>query len=344
MSATTVNATVSSPGWLRSREFDLGFVAAIAGIGLLSGFVVTLKPELLFPIMLADLWLLGYHHVVSTFTRLTFDRESFRANRFIVLYLPPLVLAGVLAMYLGLGLWSIVTVYFYWQWFHYARQSWGVSQVYRRKAGGIAGDNLTVMQIAFYLLPVWGVLNRSYQSPETFLSMPIKVLPVAGLVVDVVGIAAVAGVLWFAATRLLLWWQGRLPVAHTLYVSTHFLMFYAGYILIDDISAGWLTVNIWHNAQYILFVWMFNNSRFKGGIEPKARFLSYISQTRNFWLYFLICVAISTTIYLSLVMSLAATALLIVSYQVLNFHHYIADSILWKVRRKSLQKTLGIAG
>jgi hypothetical protein len=89
---------------------------------------------------------------------------------------------------------------------------------------------------------------------------------------------------------------------------------------------------------------MFNNNRFKGGIEPKAKFLSYISQTRNFWLYFAACVGISTTIYFSLLVSLVATPLLIVSYQVINFHHYIADSIIWKVRRKSLQKTLGIAG
>jgi hypothetical protein len=344
MSVTTVNAAASSSGWLRSREFDLGFIAVIAGMGLFSGFAVTLNPQLLVPIMLADLWLLGYHHVVSTFTRLTFDRESFRTHRFIVLYLPPMVLAGVLAMYLGLGLWSIITLYFYWQWFHYARQSWGVSQVYRRKAGGIAGDNLTVMQIAFYLLPLWGILHRSYQAPETFLTMPIKVLPVAGLLVDAVGIAAVAGVAWFAVTRLLLWWQGRLPLAHTLYVSTHFLMFFAGYIAIDDISAGWLTVNIWHNAQYILFVWMFNNNRFKGGIEPQAKFLSYISQTRNYWLYFLVCVGISTTVYLSLASTAATLPIMVISFQILNFHHYIADSIIWKVRRKSLQKTLGIAG
>src|SRR5262245_25860432 len=114
MSATTVSDTVLSPGWLRSREFDFGFIVLIAGLGLASGVAVTLEPRLLFPIMLADLWLLGYHHVVSTFTRLSFDRESLRAHRFIVLYLPFLVMAGVLAMYLGLGLWSIITLYFYW--------------------------------------------------------------------------------------------------------------------------------------------------------------------------------------------------------------------------------------
>src|SRR5262245_56396376 len=272
MSVTTVSATSASAGWLRNAQFDLGFIGAIAGVALLSGFAISVNPSLLVPIMLADLWLLGYHHVVSTFTRLAMDRESFRAHRFIVLYLPFIVLAAVAAMAFGLGLWSIVTLYLYWQWFHYSRQSWGVSQVYRRKAGGIPQDNLTVMQAAFYLVPLWGILHRSYQAPEIYLSMPVKVLPVPGLMVDVVGAAAIASIAWFLVTRLIMWWQGRLPLAHTLYVLSHYTIFYVGYIAIDDITVGWLAVNVWHNAQYILFVWMFNNNRFKGGVNPQAKF------------------------------------------------------------------------
>ncbi len=343
MSATTVNATASTPGWLRSREFDLGFIGAIAALGLLSGCAVSYNPQLLVPIMLADLWLLGYHHVVSTFTRLAMDRESFRAHRFIVLYLPFIVLAVVTAMAFGLGVWSLVTLYLYWQWFHYARQSWGVSQVYRRKAGGIPQDNLTVMQAAFYLVPLWGILHRSYQAPEIFLSMPVKVLPVPGLMVDIVGAAAIAGIAWFLVTRLIMWWQGRLPLAHTLYVLSHYTIFYVGYIAIDDITVGWLTVNIWHNAQYILFVWMFNTNRFKGGIDPQAKFLSTISQNKNAWMYFAACLGITTAVYAPLAASSLAVPILMLMYQVFNFHHYIANSIIWKVRRKSLQKTLGIA-
>jgi hypothetical protein len=34
---------------------------------------------------------------------------------------------------------------------------------------------------------------------------------------------------------------------------------------------------------------------------------------------------------------------LIVVYQAINFHHYIVDSIIWKIRRKPIQKTLGIS-
>jgi hypothetical protein len=32
----------------------------------------------------------------------------------------------------------------------------------------------------------------------------------------------------------------------------------------------------------------------------------------------------------------------LVTYQAINFHHYIVDGVIWKVRKKSLQKTLQI--
>jgi len=41
--------------------------------------------------------LLGYHHVVSTFTRLVFDAESFRRHGYLVVQVPLLVIAGTVA-------------------------------------------------------------------------------------------------------------------------------------------------------------------------------------------------------------------------------------------------------
>jgi len=38
-----------------------------------------------------------------------------------------------------------------------------------------------------------------------------------------------------------------------------------------------------------------------------------------------------------------ALPLTLLVYQTLNFHHDIVDSLIWKVRRKPLQQTLGIA-
>ena len=84
---------INAPGWLRDRSFDLKFIVGIAALALLSGWVVVREPSLFPMILLADVWLLGYHHVVSTYTRLCFDLESFRTYRFLILWLPLLVLS-----------------------------------------------------------------------------------------------------------------------------------------------------------------------------------------------------------------------------------------------------------
>jgi hypothetical protein len=344
MALVAAERVVVPAGWLRGREFDLVFILGIAMLACAAGALAVGNQQLFVVILLGDLWLLGYHHVVATFTRLCFDRASRREHRFILFVLPPLVAGGVAALVFGIGAWTLPSLYFYWQWFHYTRQSWGVSQVYRRKAGGIPDEDPLATKLVIYLVPLVGVLYRSAQNPSSFLGLELRMLPVPDLAVDFAGLAALAAIAWWATLRVQAWRRGQLPVAHTLYVASHVAIFLTGYLLIDDISVGWLVVNVWHNAQYVLFVWLFNNNRFRGGIEPKARFLSMLSQTRNVWLYFAVCVGISTAVYLALQSVIAAVPILMAVYQAINFHHYIADSVIWKVRKPALQKTLGISG
>lgn len=341
--------TLSNPrGWLRGAGFDGGLIFGVALLALASGAVVVSQPRL-FPIVLfLDLWFLGYHHVVSTFTRLAFDRESFGEHRFLVVWLPLIVLAGATSLVLVFGGWILSTTYLYWQWFHYTRQSYGIERVYRRKAGeGAIGDQ-RLTRWALYLVPLWGILHRSYQAPETFLGVELKVLPVPRELVWAVGAVAVGVAGWWV---LQLTWsvlRGETVQGHSLYLLSHTAIFVVGYLAIDDIDHGWLVLNVWHNAQYILFVWMFNQNRFKQGVDPRHRLLSRLSQPGNGMYYFLTCLAISTALYFGLETILeaidrySALPLFLVAYQTINFHHYIVDGLIWKVRKKPLRKTLGI--
>ena len=331
-----------APGWLRIRPFDLFLIVGIAGVALLAGLIAVQRPDLFTNILFFNIWLLGYHHVIATFTRLGFDRESFRNNRFLVLGLPPLVLGGVLLLKYTMGNWVLITAYLYWQWFHYTRQSYGISQVYKRRATGLVVENERLSQLVFYLIPLWGILHRSHQDPDKFLAVAVKVMPVPGIAVYIVGTAAVVAVGWWIVTRARMYWSGNLPLAHTLYMLSHFTIFYVGYIFMDSINFGWLVLNIWHNAQYIAFVWMYNNNRFKGGIDPGAKFLSTISQKRNVWLYFLICLGASTIVYLAIDKAATALPTLVIIYLGINFHHYIVDGVVWKLRKPSVRQTLGI--
>jgi hypothetical protein len=326
------------PAWLRSRRFDLGLILGVAALALTAGLTAVRSPHWLELIVTLDLWLLGYHHVISTFTRLCFDRASLRQHWFLVFGLPPLVLAAVVSLVLGVGTWLVVTIYFYWQWFHYARQSYGISRAYRHAAGGRLPESEWLSAAVIYLPATWGILSRSAQNASSFLSLPLYRIPVPGLLVDIAAVASIAVIGAWLWMRLAAARRTALPVAHTLYVLSHVGIFYVGYIAIEDVTIGWLVANIWHNAQYILFVWLFNNRRFEDRRQPQAWLLSLISQRRNIFLYVGVCLVISSLVYSVIVsalpyIQLPALAAAAIVYQTINFHHYIVDAVIWRRRK-----------
>lgn len=338
-SVASSQTLATQAGWLRSPAFDLHLIGTVALVSLTAGVAATLRSDLFGIILILDLWLLGYHHVISTFTRLCFDRESFRQHRFLVVELPVIVIATTIAAVYFLGAWVLPTTYLYWQWFHYTRQSYGIERMYRRKApaGTVVHDYLTTR--ALYLLPLFGILYRSWQQPATFLGMEVRYLPVSDVGLGIVGGLAAAAVVGWLVTSLVALIRGELAVAHFLYVLSHHVIFLTAYCLIDDITTGWLVLNVWHNIQYIMFVWWFNNQRFADQVDPDHQFLSTLSQRKHVVWYLALCVGIATLIYGGLAVvsggySLTdAVPLALVVSMVLNFHHYVVDGIIWKRRR-----------
>jgi hypothetical protein len=333
--------------WLRSPAFDLTFVVGLLAVAAATALVVIAYPALFLPVLAFDLWFLGYHHVISTYTRLCFDRRTFAESRWFLTTLPLLVVAGTLAAVSIFGLWIVVSVYFYWQWFHYTRQSWGVSRAYRGKDRDALYEEGRLDQAIFYALPVLGILLRSHQDPGTFIGMELRVIPVPALAVDVATTAALLLLGVWTWRRVLAWRAGRLARLHTLYMLTHFAIFAIGYLAISDVTYGWLAINMWHNAQYILFVWLFNTKRFKDGPDPEARFLSYISQPQRLGVYLASCVAITGAVYWGALRTIdtvffSGLAATVVIYQIVNFHHYIVDSKIWKLRTEALKMTLAL--
>ena len=334
-------------GWLRGVTFDSTYILGIACLAVASGWVVVSNPSLFGLAFVLNAWLLGYHHVISTFTRLTFDKDSFNEHRFLVTWLPLLVLSAVVLACIAFGGWILTTVYLYWQWWHYTRQSYGVSRIYQRRAGL---DNDLLHKLVIYALPAWGILHRSAQAPEQFLFTEVRVVPVPLWLVSFAGSLTLLVLGWWITRTIRDWFSNHLSVAHTLYLLSHLVIFGVGYLAIDNINQGWLVLTIWHNCQYIFTVWMFNNNRFKGKVDSKHRFLSYISQNNKVVTYLSVCLLLSTVAYAGLQYSLGwiavATAtslpLFAIVFQAINFHHYVVDAVIWKVRRKPIQQNLGI--
>ncbi len=340
-------------GWLKTPQFDLCFIIGIAVLAIAAGFIAQNQPQLFVPLLVADLWLLGYHHVIATFTRTAFDRESFREHKAMVLYLPILVAFAVTLLALSFGPWILATIYLHWQWYHYTRQSEGISKAYIGKNPGRSIGEPKWARLAFYSVPVAGILHMSARAPETFLFMPVQTVSVPLAIVWTADAAAGLAVAAWLSYHAMAAIRGRLALSYFLYMLSHFAIYLIAYIVIDDVNYGWLTINIWHNAQYILFVWLFNNKRFGNKIDTKRRLLSTLSQTNRFPLYIATCLTISTATYyliqsygvgfVSNNLGVSAAVAAGIIYQTINFHHYIVDSRIWKLRKKTLRVNLDLA-
>ena len=350
---TAVIAKDTGAGWLRAPGFDIFFIVGIAAIALASGALVIWNNDLFLPILAADLWFLGYHHVIATYTRLAFDKESFAENKGLIIYLLPAVAVAVFVIVVTFSPWVVPTIYLYWQWWHYTRQSEGISKAYAGKSRNKQIGDPRILRATFYAVPITGILAVSHRSPADFLYFPLKTFPVPDIVLQISIVVTAVLLLMWSIEQVKAWSAGKLAIPYFMYVMSHFVIYFFAYIYVAEIDYGWLIVNIWHNAQYIFFVWLFNNRRFGGAVSKDHLFLSTISQNGRLFLYIGACLTISTLVYFLMTSFLAdaiasaiaitSTMIALVIYQTINFHHYIVDSLIWKLRKKKLRANLGLS-
>ena len=110
-------------------------------------------------------------------------------------------------------------------------------------------------------------------------------------------VAAAAAVLVWIAKIMRAALADTLDLQYTGFVASHIVIFLVAYVAMEDVNTGWLAINVWHNFQYVLVVWMSNAKRYAGGIDPAARFLSRLSQPGRVMKYFACCLAITTLVY-----------------------------------------------
>lgn len=329
--------------WLKDPVFDLSFIVGIALLATAMSGATVLRPELLLPMLLAHTWLFGYDHLISTYTKLA-GRPADRARyRHLILYLPPFVLLGLYSVGRMMGVRGLYSLYFFGQFFHTVRQSWGLAQQYRHRAGGLAWDSVRLSEATLWSVPLWGFLNRCAEQPEEFLYQPLWLPQVPHAVVHIAGLASGGLWLYWLFLRVLAYRRGELPLGHTLYLLSHLLIYLGGYVLIEDISSGWLLVNVWHNVQYLAFVWLHNRRRFASGVVSDARILSWLSQPGYLraMLYYMACLGIATPAYYlvirfsagvdRLLRNSALPTVLVLSLA-FTVHHYLVDGIIWKRR------------
>ncbi len=324
-------------GWLKDPLFDLTLIAGVTLLACGIGGAAALAPSLFVPLLLFHTWCFGFDHVVATFTKLAGAPEDRRRNRWLIYALPPAVFAATFGIGQSLGIGVLNTAYFLFQWFHTTRQSWGIAQHYRR-AGGIAEEPRWLSEVTVWALPVAGLLRRCHQQPPKFLWMELLLPRVPGPVVSV-AVAAAAVLVALSLLRR----RTQLLRPHTLYLCSHHLVFALAYLAIDDLHAGWLLVNVWHNVQYLAYVWMHNRARCDGGDFAAAPVLRWICRpgVARGALYFGLCLAVSVPLFagiyemgdrIDLWLDGRLVSISLVFALALNFHHYIVDGLIWRRR------------
>ncbi len=174
-----------------------------------------------------------------------------------------------------------------------------------------------------------------------FFDAPLWVPPVPRAIeVALTALALAALALWVVRTvrRALGAWEPR-DAGHHLYVLGHVAVFTLGYVAIDDPTRGWLAVNVWHNAQYLLFVWAWNHRRVDGPLAGEGGALPWL--TRRGLAFYAACAAAGAALYLTLFAVAGAGGrfapafpLYLVLAHAVNAHHYVADAVLWRAPRR----------
>jgi hypothetical protein len=334
---TAIREVATPRTYIRNREFDSTLLAAPILAGLATALVVTTDPRLYPFLLVADLWLLGYHHVVATYTRLAFDTQSLRRNRVLAVDLLIAVTLLTIGVAMTAGAWVIASAFLYLQWFHYMRQGRGIARMYYQATpdGQRPGSRDLAADFVIYLVPIYGIAERTSMMGDTFLGLPVKVVVLPESVVMLLGILATAAVLTWAVKSMRAAMNETLDLPYTAFIVSHIGIFLVAYTLVGDVNAGWLAINVWHNLQYVLVVWMSNAKRYEAGIDPSARFLSRLSQPGRVTMYFACCLAITTIVCALLdqftVLALGrGLAITLGVYMAISFHHYIVDALIWK--------------
>jgi hypothetical protein len=240
---------------------------------------------------------------ITTWWRHTRDSRStptsLRRNRFLAVDLLGIVIIGTLSIALTAGAWVIATAFLYLQWFHYMRQGYGIARMYYRATpeGQVPGSRDLMTDLAIYFVPIYGIAQRSATMGDRFLGLPVKPLVLPEPLLMLLGFAAAAAVLVWIAKIMRAALADTLDLQYTGFVASHIVIFLVAYVAMEDVNTGWLAINVWHNFQYVLVVWMSNAKRYAGGIDPAARFLSRLSQPGRVMKYFACCLAITTLVY-----------------------------------------------
>jgi hypothetical protein len=284
-------------------------------------------------------------HLISTWTRVyLLPGERFkRPVRYWLI--PGLALAFAITADAtgGLPLRVVRSMIFYWATWHFVAQSWGVMRIYQRKHGAAERPEARLEKALIFLPAFFCALHRLYTGPWTLFGVEVIHLRPPALAVNafgalIVALAAVYLFVWVGASKQRPAYEWLRPA----YLLFNFLGFAMPFLVIRDGNSAFGAAALWHAVQYIAIVWLYNDRRYRGGADPSARLVSWVSQRGRAFAYMGLIAACAVVVYtiafgVSFFVHRPFMDIALTFWTGFTLGHYYLDGVIWKSRRYDLR-------
>lgn len=294
-------------------------------------------------------------HLVSTWTRVYFDRREWRDRPVSTVWMPLAIMVAVYVLieHTSFGFRLSNSLILYWATWHFVAQNWGILRIYQRKSGEPMNATALRLERPLLLLTVaFCMALRLYTGPRVLFGVEVYYprLPWAFIMT----LLALLVVCFTALLGLRLrdrkqpW--SRAAWVRVGFIACSFMGFFVPFQLItsDDTSA-FAAAAAWHGFQYLGMVRHYHRNTWRSGVDPQARLMSWLGQPgwQRAALYLVLLWALAGAVYgvifaLSLV-SLDFYRWAAIVWIGLTLSHYWIDGVIWKLRRPDLASRVGLA-
>lgn len=320
--------------WIKDPTFDLVYLS-FGWIAIYLAFIIF---DNYFATILIIVAATSFVHRHYTFALVYGQKEEFNRRKWSYILLPIAFLVIAITFY-KLNLFSILlAASIIWLMFHTLAQKYGLTRIYSRKAGyGLAWLDKGIIYSWFgYLFFALGEKNKGlmseYHEGRTLIHYLGDYFQIFTMISYVALAVAIAFTAVYIYVELKNWDKISLP--KNIFVFS-ILLLYA--VFFQNLVIGFLVFGFSHAIEYIAFVNLFVNSKYKKKPDTGS-FFSRV--TKKQWLYagiFTVLLAGISVVglnYNEYVLGLYITGS--------SFLHFIYDGWIWKVSKPEVGKPLDI--
>ena len=287
------------------------------GLALTAVSAVKFDAKLFAIIFFIDVWLFSQPHVVSTFFKqATYERFT---RKSLLLWFVFLMIA-LFVIFKFQGIVVIFSIYFFWQWFHYCRQNYGIALAEKT-------HNRLMETFILHLMPIVALLALASKGPLGFLNYYIAFPALPFSFDQMKNLYLVLLFIWLSL-QLYFLKKDVFNFHNFLNSLSAYALYYWVYIYNDQFILGWLGMTFYHNAQYLLFNW------------SKKDFINTFFDKKGVVVFYVFMTVVSIVVYGSIKSIGAALTspfipLALIMVLALNMLHYVCDAIIWNKPIKS---------